>query len=157
MNDVKISKLSYPPSSIVKSTEVKMSNGKSLGKSRSMNGALNGSKPVSNNNSKSLSRNAKVIGPQIHISVKYNKTTSVVSLIIHKVVNLQEVTNKTPPNPYVKTYVLENLMSSYRRDVHSKRKTKTKKVSFNPVFEDTLEYFVRPHDLQYHKIEVNIG
>ena len=80
-----------------------------------------------------------------------------VSLIIHKVVNLQEVTNKTPPNPYVKTYVLENLMSSYRRDVHSKRKTKTKKGSFNPVFEDTLEYFVRPHDLQYHKIEVNIG
>ena len=54
----------------------------------------------------------------------------------------------------MKTYILENLFSSNKRDVHSKKKTKTKKGTFNPVFEETLEYFVPQYELQYHKLEV---
>lgn len=129
------------------------SNGYKLTKSHSVNGPFNSlSKTAPNGKSKSLSK--KDAGPRIHLSVKYNKTTSVVSLIVHKVANLQGVTHKKLPNPYVKTYILENLFSSNKRDVHSKKKTKTKKRTFNPVFEETLEYFVPHYDLQYHKLEV---
>ena len=129
------------------------SNGYKLTKSNSVNGPFNSlSKSAPNGKAKSLSK--KDAGPRIHLSVKYNKTTSVVSLIVHKVANLQSVTHKKLPNPYVKTYILENLFASNKRDVHSKKKTKTKKRTFNPVFEETLEYYVPHYDLQYHKLEV---
>ena len=131
------------------------SNGYKLPKSNSVNGPFTSlTKSAPNGKAKSLSK--KDAGPKIHLSVKYNKTTSVVSLIVHKVANLQGVTHKKLPNPYVKTYILENLFSSNKRDVHSKKKTKTKNRTFNPVFEETLEYFVPHYDLQYHKLEVQI-
>ena len=130
------------------------SNGYKLPKSNSVNGPFSSlTKTAPNGKAKSLSK--KDAGPRIHLSVKYNKTTSVVSLIVHKVANLQGVTHKKLPNPYVKTYILENLFSSNKRDVHSKKKTKTKNRTFNPVFEETLEYFVPHYDLQYHKLEVH--
>ena len=130
------------------------SNGYKLPKSNSVNGPFSSlTKTAPNGKAKSLSK--KDAGPRIHLSVKYNKTTSVVSLIVHKVANLQGVTHKKLPNPYVKTYILENLFSSNKRDVHSKKKTKTKNRTFNPVFEETLEYFVPQYDLQYHKLEVH--
>ena len=121
---------------------------KSLGKSQSLGSAMNGGSKIKANGSR------KESGPRIYLSVKYNKTTSVVSLIIHKVVNLQEITHKNLPNPYVKTYLLENLFSSHKRDVHSKKKTKVKKASYNPVFEDTLEYYIPSYSLGSYKIEV---
>ena len=128
-----------------------VSNGNRIIKSNSVNfNSLTKSAP--NGKTKSLPK--KDAGPRIHLSVKYNQTTSVVSLIVHKVANLGGVTHKKLPNPYVKTYILENLFSSNKRDVHSKKKTKTKKGTFNPVFEETLEYFVPQYELQYHKLEV---
>ena len=134
----------------IKNTKHKtVANGKHpVGKSNSMNVTLNGSKNTSIK---------KDSGPKIYLSIKYNTKTSVVSLIVHRVVNLQEINNnKNLPNPYVKTYILENLWSSLKRDVHTKKKTKTKRRTNNPVFEDTLEYFVPANDLQFHKIEVLI-
>ena len=144
-----------PPTAVPPAQKQQQSIGYKLPKSNSINGPFtNLTKSAPNGKAKSLSK--KDAGPKIHLSVKYNKTTSVVSLIVHKVANLQGVTHKKLPNPYVKTYILENLFSSNKRDVHSKKKTKTKNRTFNPVFEETLEYFVPHYDLQYHKLEVHI-
>ena len=126
--------------------------GKNLSKSSSMNGAMNGTRATANGN-KPMTKDS---GPRIYLTAKYNQTTSVVSLIVHKVVNLQEVSPKSIPNPYVKTYILDNLFLSHKRDVHTKKKTKTKKNTFNPVFEHTLEYFIPSNNLLYHKIEVRL-
>ena len=74
-------------------------------------------------------------------------------MILHRADGLPTA---TPLNPYVKTYLVESVGLSYRRDSYSKKKTKTKKLASNPVYEETLEYFVPAYNLKYHKIEVSV-
>jgi len=126
---------------------------KKIVKSHSVGGSLNGKAKARNGLGNGVKKES---GPRIYLTVKYNNKTSVVSLIVHKVVNLQEITSSNAPNPYIKTYLLETLFSSHKRDVHSKKKTKTKKGTFNPVFEDTIEYYIPSHALASYRIEVEV-
>ena len=88
------------------------------------------------------------------MTLKYNRATSVISAVIHKAVNLQNTTHVSLPNPYLKLYLVEQSFSTNTRDVHSKKKTKTKSHTVNPVFEETLEYFIPWHQLRHQKLEV---
>ena len=45
--------------------------------------------------------------PKVHLTMKYNPTTSVVSIVVHRVTNLNETSHTFLPNPYVKTYLVE--------------------------------------------------
>ena len=103
----------------------------------------------------SRAANKKDSRPKVHLTLKFNKATSVISVIVHKVINLQETSHTALPNPYVKTYLIEAMFASNKRDNYSKKKTKTKKNCVNPIFEDTLEYFVPYYNLKHHRIEVS--
>ena len=85
---------------------------------------------------------------KVHLSIKFNPNTSVVSVVVHRVTNLNETSHTFLPNPYVKTYLVEAVYSSNVRDIYSKKKTKVKKNTVNPVFEDTLEYFIPQYNLK---------
>ena len=61
------------------------------------------------------------------------------------------------PSPYVKTYLVEVSFGKNMRDIYSKKKTKVKKNCVNPIFEETLEYFVPVFSLKCQKIEVSIA
>ena len=92
--------------------------------------------------------------PKVYLTLKFNNATSVISLVVHKVVNLQETSHTALPSPYVKTYLIETLLASNKRDIYSKKKTKTKKNCLNPIFEETLEYLIPSYNLKHHRIEV---
>ena len=92
--------------------------------------------------------NSKWNTSQVHLTIKFNPNTSVVSLVVHRVTNLNETSHSFLPNPYVKTYLVEALYSSNVRDNYTKKKTKVKKSTVNPVFEDTLEYFIPQYNLK---------
>ena len=85
---------------------------------------------------------------KVHLTIKFNPNTSVVSVVVHRVTNLNETSHTFLPNPYVKTYLVEAVYSSNVRDIYSKKKTKVKKNTVNPVFEDTLEYFIPQYNLK---------
>ena len=59
------------------------------------------------------------------------------------------------PSPYIKTYLVESNFGRNRRDIYSKKKTKIKKSNVNPIFEETLEYFLPFSSLRSNKLEVN--
>ena len=89
---------------------------------------------------------------KVHLTIKFNPNTSVVSVVVHRVTNLNETSHTFLPNPYVKTYLVEAVYSSNVRDIYSKKKTKVKKSTVNPVFEDTLEYFIPQYNLKYSHV-----
>ena len=76
----------------------------------------------------------------MHLTIKFNPNTSVVSVVVHRVTNLNETSHSFLPNPYVKTYLVEALYSSNVRDNYTKKKTKVKKSTVNPVFEDPFKW-----------------
>ena len=125
------------------------------------NGMVNGSDPMPRHGTirkrhPTRTTNKKDTRPKVYLTIKYNKATSVISVVVHKVINLEETSHTSLPSPYVKTYMIETLLLSNKRDIYSKKKTKTKKNSLNPVFEETLEYFIPFYNLKHHKIEVSI-
>ena len=122
-------------------------------------GTLNGCQSLPRQGSKkkrhpSRAASKKDSRPKVYLTLKFNNATSVISLVVHKVVNLQETSHTALPSPYVKTYLIETLLASNKRDIYSKKKTKTKKNCLNPIFEETLEYFIPSYNLKHHRIEV---
>lgn len=47
-------------------------------------------------------------------------------------------------------------MSSHRRRPNSKRKTTVQKAKANPIYEETLEYFLPPNEMRYRRLEVSV-
>jgi hypothetical protein len=124
-------------------------------------GMLNGSQSLPRQGSIKKRHNSRAASkkdsrPKVYLTLKFNKATSVISLVVHKAVNLQETSHTALPSPYVKSYLIETLLATNKRDIHSKKKTKTKKSCLNPIFEETLEYFIPSYNLKHHRIEVNL-
>jgi hypothetical protein len=95
--------------------------------------------------------------PKIQISLKYNLTNMTLSVVVHKIRNLQETSVTWLPSAKVVTRVIEmNGMSRFRRVVNTKRKTKTQRHNVNPVFEETLEYFLPVGDVRRRRLEVSV-
>ena len=93
--------------------------------------------------------------PKILLTLKYTSRTMTLSVVVHKLRNLQETFHTAIPCPYVKIYAIESIgISSNRRVNNSKRKTKTKRNSVNPTFEETLEYYLHPDDFRFQRLEV---
>ena len=66
--------------------------------------------------------------PKIQLSLKYNITTLTLSVVVHKVRNLQETSISWTPSACVKTRVIEmSRPGANRRVDNTKRKTKTQR------------------------------
>ena len=48
------------------------------------------------------------------------------------------ISGSSVPKHYVKTYLLETLFTSHKRDIYSKKKTKSYKALNDPSFEETI-------------------
>ena len=97
--------------------------------------------------------------PRLQLSLKYNKQTMILSVVVHRVKNLQTGSGGGQfPSPYVKLYTIETsgVVGSNRRVAHSKRKTKSQRERVAPVFEETLEYFLPASDLRSRRLEVSV-
>ena len=95
--------------------------------------------------------------PKIQLSLKYNLTNMTLSVVVHKIRNLQETSVTWLPSAKVVTRVIEmNGISRFRRVVNTKRKTKTQRHNVNPVFEETLEYFLPVGDVRRRRLEVSV-
>ena len=95
--------------------------------------------------------------PKIQLSLKYNLTNMTLSVVVHKIRNLQETSVTWIPSAKVVTRVIEmNGISRFRRVVNTKRKTKTQRHNVSPVFEETLEYFLPVGDVKRRRLEVSV-
>ena len=95
--------------------------------------------------------------PKIQLSLKYNLTNMTLSVVVHKIRNLQETNITWLPSAKVVTRVIEmNGLSRFRRVVNTKRKTKTQRHNVSPVFEETLEYFLPVGDVKRRRLEVSV-
>ena len=95
--------------------------------------------------------------PKIQLSLKYNLTNMTLSVVVHKIRNLQETNVTWLPSAKVVTRVIEmNGLSRFRRVVNTKRKTKTQRHNVSPVFEETLEYFLPVGDVKRRRLEVSV-
>ena len=66
--------------------------------------------------------------PKIQLSLKYNMSTLTLSVVVHKVRNLQETSISWTPSACVKTRVIEmSRPGANRRVDNTKRKTKTQR------------------------------
>ncbi len=118
-------------------------------------------------NTPQTKRNATISGhaggptvkrPRIRLGLKYSAEHHLLSVIVHKVRNLQETPHTTLPCPYVKTYTIESVgIGCNRRHDNSKRKTKTMRNTVHPVFEETLDYVLNStEELRYRRLEVSV-
>ena len=95
--------------------------------------------------------------PKIQLSLKYNLTNMTLSVVVHKIHNLQETQVSWLPSAKVVTRVIEmSGVSRFRRVVNTKRKTKTQRHNVSPVFEETLEYFLPVGDVKRRRLEVSV-
>ena len=95
--------------------------------------------------------------PKIQLSLKYNLTTLTLSVVVHKIRNLQETSISWLPSACVKTRVIEmSRPGANRRVNNTKRKTKTQRRNTSPVFEETLEYFLPVGDIRKKRLEVSV-
>lgn len=101
--------------------------------------------------------NANDNQPKVRLSLKYSKKTATLSIVVHTIRNLHETSYSSLPSAYVKTRLLENTTPGRNHRVsNTKRKTKTQKHTASPVFEETLEYFLHPHELRVRRLEVTV-
>ncbi|KAF0313358.1 Extended synaptotagmin-2 [Amphibalanus amphitrite] len=77
---------------------------------------------------------------RIQLTLKYNQARCALAVVVHKVTNLP-MQGDDIPDPYVKTYLLPD------RSEKNKRKTQKFKDNCNPVYEETLEYEGKLHEL----------
>ena len=95
--------------------------------------------------------------PKIQLSIKYSTRTFTLSLVGHRAKHLHETPHTALPSPYVKTYLIENTgVGKNMRIANSKRKTKVQKQTVNPVFEETLEYLLRPQEIRSRRGELSV-
>jgi hypothetical protein len=93
---------------------------------------------------------------KIQLSLKYNRKSATLSVVVHRIRNL-EPTFSAIPNAYVKTRLIENILPGRSHRVsHTKRKTCTQKQSIHPVFEETLAYLLPPHELKMRRLEITV-
>jgi len=96
--------------------------------------------------------------PKVQLSLKYSLRTMTLTVVVHRARNLQETPHSLLPNPYVKFYLLESIGVSHNiRRANSKRKTNIKKNSVNPLFEETLIYYLMPDEMRSSRLEVILG
>merc|ERR1711879_1034537 len=94
---------------------------------------------------------------KIQLSLKYNTRTATLTVIVHRIRNLASYYNHGPPATYVKLRLIENILPGRNQRVkHTKQRTTTQKHSFDPVFEETLNYLLPVHELKMRRIEVTI-
>ncbi len=97
--------------------------------------------------------------PRVLLSLKYSLNLSALSVVVHKAKNLQETPHTTVrPSPYVKLYAIESITpgGASRRVGDSKRKTKSQKGRVNPIFEETLTYYMPPQQLKRKRLELSV-
>jgi len=95
--------------------------------------------------------------PKIQLSLKYNMATLTLSVVVHRVRNLQETAISWTPSACVKTRVIEmSRPGANRRVDNTKRKTKTQRRNLSPVFEETLEYFLPAIEVRRKRLEVSV-
>ena len=95
--------------------------------------------------------------PKIQLSLKYNLTNMTLSVVVHKIRNLQETSVTWLPSARVVTRVIEmSGISRFRRVANTKRKTKTQRHNVSPIFEETLEYFLPVGDVKRRRLEVSV-
>ncbi len=95
--------------------------------------------------------------PRVQLSLKYSSADVTLSVVVHKVKNLQETEHTSLPSPYVKLYALESFSgigNSSTRLARSKRKTQVRRNKVNPIFEETLHYYMHPDDVRHRRLEV---
>nr|CAB3243795.1 synaptotagmin-like protein 2 [Phallusia mammillata] len=84
----------------------------------------------------------------IELGFTYSYKTGILNIHVGGCQNLASVDDKKLSNPYVKTYLLP--------DKHSKRKTKTKKRTLNPVYNEVLKYTVSETELSTRTLNVAV-
>ncbi len=93
---------------------------------------------------------------KIQLSLKYNKKTATLSVVVHRIKNIKPTTPSIP-SAYVKTRLIENIGPGRSMRINqSKRKTGTQKSNIHPVFEETLEYLLPPHELKMRRLEITV-
>ncbi|XP_078485694.1 uncharacterized protein LOC100182830 isoform X2 [Ciona intestinalis] len=84
----------------------------------------------------------------VEFGMKYSHKTGSLNINIVGCSDLAAVDEKKLSNPYVKTYLLP--------DKQSKRKTKAKKKTINPVYNETLKYIIPESELSTRTLNVAV-
>jgi len=86
---------------------------------------------------------------ELYVSLRYEMRSNRFEVHIHSANNLACAdAKKGSSDPYVKTYLLP--------DKRSKRKTKTKKDTLNPKFDEMLEYFIGYDELMTRTLQLGV-
>merc|ERR1719510_936320 len=94
--------------------------------------------------------------PKIQLTLKYCHKNATLSVIVHRIRNLLP-TSGVVPSAYVKLRLIESILPGRSHRVNkTKRRTPTQKTNLNPVFEDTIQYLLLPHELKTRRIEVSV-
>ncbi len=96
--------------------------------------------------------------PRVLLSLKYSAQEATLSVVVHKVKNLQETPHTTlRPSPYVKLYAIESCGPGFNRRLpNSKRKTRSQRSKVNPIFEETLTYFLPSSEVGRRRLELSV-
>ena len=99
-----------------------------------------------------------VVVGKIRLSLKYNQRTATLSVIVHRLQNLQKYYQHGPNiSTYVKLRLIENILPGRNHRVrHTRQRTTTQRHSFDPVFEETLHYLLPQHELKMRRLEVTV-
>ena len=99
-----------------------------------------------------------VVVGKIRLSLKYNQRTATLSVIVHRLQNLQKYYQYGPNiSTYVKLRLIENILPGRNHRVrHTRQRTATQRHSFDPVFEETLHYLLPQHELKMRRLEVTV-
>ncbi|XP_049822271.1 extended synaptotagmin-2 isoform X2 [Aethina tumida] len=87
---------------------------------------------------------------KIQITLRYSPPRQRLIIVVHKVVDIFYKNPDNLPNLYVKMYLLPE------REKTSKRKTKIKKNTLSPEFDETFEYLVAQKELDTKQVEVSL-
>lgn len=100
--------------------------------------------------SESLYDNIKVRG-QVEFGVQYNYKINALEIHIVQCKDLPSVSSiKCKSNPYVKVYLLPDLSKA------GKRKTRVKKQTVNPVYDETLRFYMPISKIKKHSIWLTV-
>lgn len=111
---------------------------------------------------KMVSTNMKkddLVTGKIQLSLKYNRKTATLSVIVHRIRNLPLAPGmkKSHPSAYVKMRLIENIQPGRSfRVSKTKKKTAVKKANLQPVFEETFTYLLPPHELKMRRLEMTV-
>ena len=97
------------------------------------------------------------VSPKIQLSFTYNLASMTLSIVVHSICNLRETSVTWIPSARVVTRIIEmSDTEQFRRLSNTQRKTKTQRHTVNPIFEETLDYFIPVSKLRKRWVEIRV-